>query len=212
MGWSNTVYVAAPVFVADPHSISRNLGGQIDWSKVPDTYSGGVDHTVVLGESALAEAEELTVEALTVAIPAGTILDFEGEGKFAKVVADAAVGATKLTVEKLVEALTEGDEAVFHAPGSGPKVIKAGTVLCKLSNGKYIPRVARPGSETAVGLLMSTATEDSRSDATTGYGIIVGGVIFENLLPETITGYKTELGTNGAGFVWVQYADGREAS
>lgn len=135
MGWTSTTYVGTPVFVADPPSIVRNTGGQIDWASVPSGYAGA----------------------------------------------------------------------------SGKKVIKAGTVLCQLANGKYIPRVDRPGTEEAVGLLISTATEDSLVDALTGYGILVGGVIYENLLPEDITLFKTELATNGAGFVWVQYSDSREA-
>ena len=54
------------------------------------------------------------------------------------------------------------------------------------------------------------AIEDNRADAKTGYGMIVGGVIYEDLLPETITSYKTELETNGTSWVWETYSDSRE--
>ena len=58
--------------------------------------------------------------------------------------------------------------------------------------------------------LAARRRENSTTDALTGYGLIVGGVIYETLLPETITSYKTELDTNGLGWVWLTYADGRD--
>ena len=93
---------------------------------------------------------------------------------------------------------------------SNDKVIPAGTTVCQLSSGKIVPRVARPGSEEAIGILLTNATENSRNDAKTGYAVIVGGVIYENLLPETITSYKTELETNGTSWAWQTYADSSE--
>lgn len=290
MGWQSTIYGSSPNFVADPESIDRNTGRQIDWSKVTTAYIAGVSYTVqvndadamegdtTLGVDALpvalpigtvldfgtlaadaqvvtttaqanAAATSISVSALTIAIPAGTILDFTGTGELAKVTADAAVGATSLTVEALDAAIESGDTANYPgvaqrmvavvtvaaaaaatsltvAPLSGPitdnaqatyrvsssntKVIPGGTVLCELSNGKVVPRAARPGSESAIGILWSTATENSKNEALTGYGVIVGGVIYENLLPETITSYKAELETNGTSFVWATYSDSRE--
>ena len=93
----------------------------------------------------------------------------------------------------------------------GHKVIKAGTAMVQLANGKIVPRAIRPGTEEAIGLLISTADEKSQTDALTGYGIIVGGVIYENLLPEAVATYKTELNTNGYAWVWAVYQDSREA-
>jgi hypothetical protein len=82
-----------------------------------------------------------------------------------------------------------------------------------------VPRAARPGSETSIGLLTTEALEDSQAAGLSGYGLIVGGVVYENLLPEasgtpaTINAtYKTELQTAGVGtgFAFVQYGDDRE--
>jgi hypothetical protein len=290
MGWTTTIYGSSPNFVADPNSIDRNTGRQVDWDKVTVAYLAGTSYTVTVNDAdaaqgdttltvdalpvalpigalldfgtlaanaqvvtttaqASAAAVSLAVEALTIAIPAGTILDFTGTGELAKVTADAAVGATSLTVEALDAQIESGDTANFPgtaqrmvavvtvaaaaaatsltvSPLAGPisdnatatymvstshtKVIPAGTVVCQLSSGKIVPRAARPGSEEAIGILWSTASENSNEDALTGYGVIIGGVIYENLLPETITSYKTELETNGTTFAWMTYADTRE--
>ena len=50
----------------------------------------------------------------------------------------------------------------------------------------------------------------------TGYGLIVGGVIHENLLPDATdtprtlaAPIKTELNAAGTGFAWRTYNDGR---
>src|SRR4029079_19315968 len=110
-------------------------------------------------------------------------------------------------------AVSSGYTASFNVSYSQEKVIPAGTVMCELSSGYIVPRAARPGSEAAIGILWSTATSSSyyaNNDAQSGYGIIVGGVIYENLLPETITSYKTELETNGTSWVWETYSDNRE--
>lgn len=215
MGWRTTSYGSMPNFVADPETISRNDGRQIDWSKVPVSYIAGTSYTITAAAAALAAATSITVAALPVALPVGTILNFTGAGEFATLTASAAAGATTLTVEALDAGIEDTDTATYKISYSQAKVIPAGTVMCELSSGKVVPRVARPGSETAIGLLWSTATEatyEPNSDSISGYGIIIGGVIYETLLPETITSYKTELTTAGVGtgFSWQTYADSRE--
>jgi hypothetical protein len=202
-----------PNFVADPESIDRNTGRQIDWTKIPDSYKAGTSYTITAQALANAAATSITVTATLVALPTGTVLNFTGAGHFATLSAPAAVGATALTVEALDTAIGSGYTAPYLVSYSQEKVIPAGTVMCELTGGLIVPRAARPGSETAIGILWSTATEsrfEPSSDALTGYGIIVGGVIYENLLPETITSYKTELETNGTSWVWETYADSRE--
>lgn len=216
MGWKSTIYASAPNFVADPLSITRNGGRQIDWTRVTNAYRAGTTYTITVGSGgAIATATTVPVTALPVALPVGAVLDFTGAGKFAILTAPAAAGATSITVEALDAALTAGNTATRTVSYSQSKVIPAGTVMCELSGGLIVPRAIRPGSETAIGLLYSTATEAAfmpNSDALTGYGIILGGVIYENLLPETITSYKTELTTAGVGtgFSWQTYADSRE--
>ena len=97
----------------------------------------------------------------------------------------------------------------------GKKTIPAGaTVGILLGNGKISPRVAT--TNPAVGLLETTAVEGDPTAALTGYGLIVGGVIHENLLPDATgtprtlaAAIKTELNAAGTGFAWRTYNDGR---
>ena len=215
MGWRSTTYGSMPNFVADPESIDRNTGRQVDWNYVPDTYKAGTNYTITATATANAAATSITVTALLVALPTGTVLNFSNAGRFAILTAPAAAGATSLTVEALDAAVASGYTAPYNVSYSQEKVIPAGTIMAELSSGKIVPRAARPGSETAIGILWSTATEarfEPNSDSLSGYGIIIGGVIYENLLPETITSYKSELQTAGVGtgFAWSTYADSRE--
>lgn len=97
----------------------------------------------------------------------------------------------------------------------GKKYIPAGTVVGSLlGNGKISPRVVT--TNPAVGLIETTAIENDSNAALTGYGLIVGGVINENLLPDATgtprvlaAAVKTELANAGTGFSWRQYSDGR---
>lgn len=202
-----TTYASAPLFVADNNSTDRNTGRQIDWSRVPDTYRAGTRYTITATEPAIATATSITVAALPVALPTGTLLNFSGAGEVAELSAPAAAGDTSISVVALDAAIEDNDTATYVVSYSNAKVIEAGTVMCQLTSGKMVPRAARPGSEEAMGLLIATATEGNNSDALTGYGVFIGGVFYENLLPETITSYKTELESNGTSYAWQTYAD-----
>lgn len=211
MGW-NRHYPSAPIFVADWNSIDRNTGRQVDWSEVPDSYRAGVSYTITATEPAIATATTITVAALPVALPVGTLLNFLGAGEVAELSAPAALGATTLTVLALDAAIEDNDTATYVVSQSGDKVLKAGIAVSQLTNGKIVPRAVSTGAGAigAIGLMLTPAIENSKGDSLSGYGIVVGGVIYENLLPEVITSYKTELETNGMSWVWATYADSTE--
>lgn len=212
MPWTQTTYQSTPDFIADPESIDRNTGRQIDWTQVPDSYKSGVSYNITTTAQAAAAATSVSVAALPLALPAGATLDFGGPGRFAKLTAPAAVGATSLTVEALDAIIPTATTAVYTISKSGNKAVPSGTVMAQLANGKVVPRAARPGAEVAIGLLWGTAIENLPSHAYSGYAIIVGGVIYENLLPEgaPIAGIKTELVNAGTGWLWQTYADSSE--
>lgn len=100
---------------------------------------------------------------------------------------------------------------------AGKKVIEAGTIMAELSGGKWIPRLDVSGAEKASGILEATAVEDEKAAALSGYGCIIGGVIFKNLLAETdendFATWLAELNDTGVstGFAWQTYADDRES-
>lgn len=206
-------------FVVDPQSIDRNNGRQIDWANVGQKYRetpGTPPVVVVVGAAGAAGgATSVPVAALTDAIPTGTTLDF-GTNKFARLTAPAAAGAVTLTVAALPTALVSGDTATYPGTqGSGNKVLKAGTVVGDaLGAGKVGPRVVT--TNPAIGFLATDAAENDPVSARSAYGVIVGGELYENLLPDAVAGVlpaaiKTELNTVGVskGFLFQTYGDDR---
>jgi hypothetical protein len=214
-----TYYVTRPPFVVDPDSVDRNSGRQIDWDSVPDTYRQGAV-TATASTNVDSGSTAIPVDALPGAIPTGTVLYFGEAGEFARLSAAAAAGTTSIPVDATGTTIEDGNAAIY--PGSGDKLIPAGKAMCELASGKIIPRADRPGSETCMGFLETNAIQNSISAALTGYGVIIGGVLFENLLPDATAGattgtlpdaYKTELmnATNprATGFAFEQYQDNR---
>lgn len=98
----------------------------------------------------------------------------------------------------------------------GAKTIQAGTIMAQEEGGKWIPRADVTDAEVAGGILETTAVEGEQIAALSGYGCIIGGVIYANLLQETGTGdfdtWIAELNDTGmsTGFAWLMYADTRE--
>jgi len=208
-------FASGAAFIIDHQTVTRNGGRQIDWANVAERYRATPGQTVST-TGAAAGATALPVTALTVSIPSGTTLNFlPGTGKFAKLTATAAIGATSLAVEALPTTIASGDTAIYA--GTGTKVLKAGTVVGDaLGSGKVSPRVVT--TNPAIGILETDAIENSLSAASSGYGIVIGGAVYENLLPESTgspkvlaTAVKTELQTDGVtmGFAFLQYVDTR---
>lgn len=175
----------------------------------------GTGEFAVLTAAAAAAATSLTVEALDVALEGAETAVYPGGTKIARATANAAAAATSITVDELPLTIASGDDAVIV--GDGYKVLPAGTVCgTLLGSGKISPRVASTNPATCI--LLTNAEEDSRVHAITGYGVVRGGVIYENLLPDATgdpkvlpTDYKTELNANGTGFSFSQYSDSSAA-
>ena len=202
-------------YIADPHSIARFNGGRrVAFDLLPESYRQGKD-IIKLSAAASAAATSIAVDALTVALPVGTNLYFGQAAEFVRVTAPAAKGATTVTVEALGQALEDNDEATF---GDGEKQLLPGTVMVVVAAGDYagqrVPRAVRPAAEVPPYVHETMARENAPTSE--GFGAIVGGVLFETLMPDA-TGsplvlpgaYKTELKANGAGFVFQTYSDSR---
>lgn len=108
----------------DPQYLIRG-GAKLDPTQfaVPDAVTA-----VVGAAGAIATATSVPVAALAGPIPNGTLLDFTGSGKFAKLTAAAAAGATSLTVEALPEALVSGNAATY-AGVLTRKIVPSGTIV-----------------------------------------------------------------------------------
>lgn len=211
-----TTYASRPGFVVDPNSVTSNQGRQPDWSKIPEKYRRGAVAVVLTAEAAFGGLT-IAVEALAAELPAGRALAF-GDGLAAITTATAPAGSESVAVQGLISEIPEGATAYFQPPGyeAAGKVVPAGKVLVELASGLVATRAERPGAETARFISKTPMVEDSVSDSRSGYGMITGANLFENLLPDAdpITGllpdaYKTELRANGGAFVFDKYEDNR---
>lgn len=203
MPWSGKTYTSTPGYVADPETVNRNTGRQIDWAAVSDAYLDGTKYTITSTATEPIGETSIAVAALPVALPAGTVLDFEGSE--AVLTAAAAAGATTITAAPLVAAITSGDVAIYTVSRSGRKVIPGGTPMTEQDDGTIVPAT----TANAEMLLWSTASEGQRTDAISGYGCLIGGVIYSELLPVDIADYAAALATAGCLFQYETYADDR---
>ena len=211
-------YGGVPGFIADYQSTMRLPGRQIDFTQVPDNFrTTAVVLTVATGGAAL-NATTITLAApLTQGIPANTTLNF-GVGKLANVNTAALKGAATLTVDPLGAALLAGNTATYAGFDGGygyvgHKLIASGTIIAELSTGLIIPRSLVTDGTAASGILIDTAQEFNLTDAANGYGILAGGAVYADLLPESqnanFATWKTELTNTVPGFRFVKYVDSR---
>lgn len=159
----------------------------------------------------------LTVEALEVAWESADTATAPAVRQLVYVTADAEAGDEELTVAPLDFWVNDGATATLglseQLVGAGKQVL-AGTVMDLLSSGKVVPSALATGGVTAYGILETNADEFSRSDAASGYGVIIGGAFYDNLLPEASgdpavisSTWKTELLARGGAWQFEQYAD-----
>lgn len=107
------------------------------------------------------------------------------------------------------------DWAAFDASyenAFGNVELKQGLVVSLDANGQIIPRDSGNG-DVAQGLLATSANENSDDDSLSGYGLIRGGVVIEDMIDldgGTLSTVKTELQDNSDyGFEFVTYSDDR---
>lgn len=105
---------------------------------------------------------------------------------------------------------------VSRTNADGVKELQAGTIVAKTANG-----VAERASNAspAIGILLESISEDQKERAINGQSVIVGGSIYQNLLPDidnTNSGdttdfdaWITELEDLPRGFHWETYSDNR---
>lgn len=102
---------------------------------------------------------------------------------------------------------------VSYQDAYGKKVIPAGTAVSEES-GLLVP--SAESAQPAIGLLVAEAREDDKEAALSGHGVYIGGVVYENLLPDADTtgdlpaAIITELNTtSGCTFQFEKYSDSR---
>jgi hypothetical protein len=179
---------------------------------------GGAKFAVLTADAA-AGATSLATRAIPTALAGAETATFKGGEKVAVVDVAAAAGATAVSVEEVPLPIPDNAEAILPGPinfetSTGRRVL-AGTVVDLLSSGKVVPSSLATGGVSAYGILETNANEDSETDAATGYGVLVSGSFYENMLPDNDGGtppaipsaYKTELLARGGFWLFDQYGD-----
>lgn len=211
-----STFASRPGFLVDQHSIRRNSGRQINWGLVGEKYRETPGQIVRMAAAASADSATITVDALEQALPAGTLIYFGELGETVRTTALEPVGETTIAVEADHTAIEDNDEGTVY--GVGYKTLRAGTVMDEIdSTGLVVPRAAGAdvSGRTTIGLLASDAHEDRTGgsvESLSGYGIITGGVVYSNLLPDGVPDANalTALGAlPGGGFAFETYADDR---
>lgn len=201
----NTYNLSRNRFVVDESSLERLPGVQIDWT----TVTAGVDGQkrlqpgTVLSRQASGKAQprayKLTLTNVAVASNVATATKtnhgfVEGEQIFIE-------GADLAYVNGLKTIATVPDADTFTFTATGSNATASGTITA-----------ARVATE----ILETEANENQSVAALSGYGTLVGGVLFENLLPDATSSpkklpaqYKEELKSAGCTFKFHQYADSR---
>lgn len=182
----NDNVLGAPRWAADPIGKETLIPGG---AKLVAADFLSTDYTVVINQANIAEGDTtITVEALPVAIPAGTVLDFgqhtTGDiAMLAKVAANAAAAATSITVVELAHAI-ENDAEATYTVAAASNAVASGTLIGRT----YTERDAGTGLSPAV------STDDEFyivafdvTDLTKGNDVELfrpGAAVFEDLLPQ----------------------------
>jgi hypothetical protein len=215
--WASVTVTAATAAAGTTSMPVSALGGTIPDGAILNFGAGVIAEVSAKANSG---ATSIAVVALGATANTGLTAVFGGGPKLAELSAGVVAAATATTIPVNALALPIENNDVATLAGTGAKFIPAGKAMVEVSN-KLVPRANRPGSENNIGFLETDAIEGEISAAKTGYGLIIGGVLFENLLPDATGGttgtlpdaYKTELvnATNpkATGFAFEQYADNR---
>jgi hypothetical protein len=190
--------------IVDESSLERLPGAQIDWASVTAAGDG------------------------TKSLKAGTVISRKADGQFQprsySQTITVVVASNVATATKVAHGLSVG-ETVFISGANlsyvnGLKVVAtvptADTFTFEATGANATATGTILASRAATAILETDAHQSNLAEALSGYGALVGGVLYENLLPDA-TGtpkvlpaqYKTELKNADGSFKFVQYQDTR---
>lgn len=192
--------------VADESSLERAGGHQIDWTTVTAGADGEkrITGLAVMGRRVsgklVPRSYALTLTSVVVASNVATAT-LVGHGL---AVGDqiSVAGADLAYVNGLKTVATVADADTFTFAAVGSNASATGTITASFQ---------------AVGLIETNAAQNAASHALSGYSLLVGGVFYENLMPDAAgdpkvipAQYKSELAASGCSIKFASpYADNR---
>jgi hypothetical protein len=191
--------------VVDESSLERLPGAQIDWASITADADGAKR------------------------VKAGTVVSRKTDGKvqprsFTLTLTSVVVATNVATATKVAHGYSVGEQIFIS--GANLAYVNGLKTIASVPTADTFTFEATGANATATGTIVASrvATEILETDATdlnmaesyTGYGSLVAGVLYENLLPDATgtpkvlpTQYKTELVNAGCTFKFHQYADTR---
>lgn len=193
--------LTSPPFIADPLSVQRTLGAQIDFD---------------LTDAARAVSGKKSIKGGTVMsrLSSGKIVPRADFNRTVSVAVSAGVATATTTAPHDLET---GQFVTIEGVSSS---VDGRHEVTKTSATEFtFPATGSGGSGGALNLpatevLISGATEDEPQAALSGYGTLRGAMLFENLLPDAVAGklpeaIKAELDESRTFFSYVTYRDSR---
>jgi hypothetical protein len=202
-----TFNVGKPGFILGSN-YDTNDGRQIDFDRVPDSF-----------KNADAKKE----------VPAATVVSEVGSGKVVPrsstkgTVSNLTQSAGTATATQTAHGYETGDVVTIsgatQAEYNGDHqitVVDADTYTFAVDSGATTPATGTITAHIkATAILLATAIEGDDVDAISGHGVVLGGVIFKNLLEEDDNSdfdtWLSELKEAGTGFVFETYSDNRSS-
>lgn len=204
---------AQPGFIVDRNAMDLNSGRQIDWTNVPSSYQNADGKKLLKAGTAVVERAS------------GKVVPYAGSGS-ATTLTSVVVASNVATATKTAHGYSVGETVTIS--GANLSYVNGRVVIATVPTANTFTYAAVGADATAtgtivatraaVGLLVSNALEGDTQAAMTGYGIYIGGVVYENLLPDASgtpkvlsTALKTDLqyAGNTTGWAFVAYADSR---
>lgn len=191
--------------IADESSLERLPGAQIDWSVITADADGAkrVKAGTVVSRTAAGKVQPRAYQqSITSVVVAANVATATKNGHGYSVGEQLYISGGSLAYANgLVVVATVPDASTFTYAATGANASATGTIVA---------------SRVATEILETDATDQNLAESYSGYGSLVGGILFENLLPDASgtpkvlpAQYKTELKNAGATFKFVQYADTR---
>jgi len=191
--------------VVDESSLERTPGAQIDWADITagsDGMKRVIQGTVMSRKASGKLTPRSTSITLTSVVVASNVATATKTNHGYSVGDQVYIAGSNLSYANGLKTVASVPDAnTFTYAASGANATATGTITSNYS---------------ATHILETNATDSNNAEALTGYSALLGGVLYENLLPDA-TGspktlppqYKTELTAAGCTFKFHQYADSR---
>ena len=193
--------------VVDEASLERTTGAQVQWSRVTATNADSAK--IVRAFAVVGRTASGALVPRSVAATLTSVVVTANVATVTLVAHGYAVGDV-ITVAGANLAYANGRKTVLTVP-------TADTFTVEATGGNATATGTITGNYAAVGFIETDATQNAPAEAATGYGVVVGGVIYESILPDASGGppktlsaaIKAELVTSGCTFKFAPYTDSR---